>query len=76
MNDFGSCFDVDFTLSSYMRGLATIEVFEQQSEPEKEPDSPDVRRHLHICLHAVTPKHTHAHRDDKRNILPLPRLRR
>lgn len=33
-----------------MRGMATLQTFEEL--PGKEPDSPDVRKHLHFCLHA------------------------
>uniref|UniRef100_A0AAQ5ZDD6 receptor protein-tyrosine kinase n=1 Tax=Amphiprion ocellaris TaxID=80972 RepID=A0AAQ5ZDD6_AMPOC len=42
---------LNLNLSSYMRGLATLETFEEL--PCEEADGPDVRKHLHFCLHTV-----------------------
>lgn len=41
-------FESSSNLSSYMRGMATLQTFEEL--PCKEPESPDVRKHLHFCL--------------------------
>lgn len=47
------CFEFEF--NSYMRGMATLQTFEEV--PCKESDNCNVREHLHFCLHA----HTHTH---------------
>lgn len=38
-----------------MSGIATLQVFEELTC--EEPDCPDVRTHLHFCLHARTNMH-------------------
>lgn len=48
-----------------MRGMATLEVFEELSC--KEPDSPDVRKTPSLLLACP---HTHTHRDDETNMHP------
>lgn len=53
-----------FESNSYMRGMATLQTFEEV--PCKESDTCDVRKHLHFCLHA----HTHAHREDETKMDP------
>lgn len=42
-------------VSSYMRGMATLQIFEEL--PCEEPDCPEVRKHLHFCLHAHAQRH-------------------
>lgn len=36
--------------NSYMRGMATLQTFEEL--PCEDPDNRNVRKHLHFCLHA------------------------
>lgn len=52
MSDF--CFESES--NSYMRGMATLQTFEEL--PCQESDNREVRKHLHFCLHA----HTHSHK--------------
>lgn len=42
-----------------MSGIATLQVFEELTR--EEPDYPDVRTHLHFCLHT----HTHIEKNNQ-----------
>lgn len=56
------CFESES--NSYMRGMATLQTFEEV--PCKELDNSDVRKHLHFCLHA----HTHTFRGGETKMDP------